>query len=416
MEIKPTQDVAAETQPVTVVGQAIVDVAEPSLSTTPIDALDIFGLGGKASDIINQHTSEHADKAKDQFTTIVDLDPASLSINKPTKPTKVKIKDKTGKIVDKPVTTTETVVEPETTDETVVDPVIPAEETVVDPVIPAEETVVVEPVKKELPTEESEREQLFNRLAATGNLSELDEKGVNEFFGWRTAKDKAIIDTYLPNVIADAEALGQNMTDDEMDGLLAGGQEAVKSFKTILARNVLIAATVSARNLVPQITNQMQALNHLLNPIFQQHVQTERAVAEHEFFSNYPQFSESVDLGDKGKVNYSDIVHTTAEQLAQDPKNGSLTREQYFAKVAEVSAQHIAKLGITVAHAKGTKQAPVQETVQQPVQVQQRQPVPTPPFQRPTQSVVVRAPGSTSSSVTPPSRTGKSLAQSLADF
>lgn len=408
--------------------------AAPVQAETPtvskIRAMDIFGLDTNPKETIAKEIEKRSEKAKDQYDTIVDLDETTMKVFKPEKPTKVMKKDpETGKLVDKEEPKTEEVKTEEVKAEEVKSEEPTTEEVKSEEEIDATKVEAkTEEVKEEPKTEEVKSEEvkedgdgqvqevttglqdldentLYTYADITGDYGQLTEEQQAKFFKWRADKDKNILDSHLEKIVQEAQILGQEITEEEWDTVLQGGSDAVEAVQKILGRNTGVAVTLAARNLIPQFTKQLSMISSLVQPLVQEKIAVEQAVASYEFFNSYPQLSGEMELpNNQGKISFAQAARQAAQELQSDPKLQVKTKKEYYDKVAKKTVENLAKYGIKITlqqAQQGVKQpapvaqAPVQPAIQAPVQPAPVVP-PTPVITTKQAPIRVNPPGTTS--------------------
>jgi hypothetical protein len=139
-------------------------------------------------------------------------------------------------------------------------------------------------------------------------------------------------------------------------------------------------------------------ISSLVQPLVQEKIAVEQAVASYEFFNSYPQLSGEMDLpNNQGKISFAQAAKQAAQELQSDPKLQVKTKKEYYDKVAKKTVENLAKFGIKITlqqAQQGVKQpAPV---AQAPVQPVVQAPVATPPIATKPTPIRVNPPGSTS--------------------
>lgn len=413
-------------QSVAPVAVATVQAETPTVSK--IRAMDIFGLDTNPKETIAKEIEKRSEKLNDIYDDVVTLDESKMKVFQAEEPIKVMTKDpETGKLVEKKEakteeTKTEAVKVEEPTTEEVKTEEVKSEE------VKPEETKTEEVKSEEVKTEEVKEDgdgqvqevatglqdldenTLYTYADITGDYNQLTEEQQTKFFKWRTDKDKNILDSHLEKIVQEAQVLGQEITEEEWDTVLQGGSEAVDAVQKILGRNTGVAVTLAARNLIPQFTKQLSMISSLVQPLVQEKIAVEQAVASYEFFNSYPQLSGEMDLpNNQGKISFAQAAKQAAQELQSDPKLQVKTKKEYYDKVAKKTVENLAKFGIKITlqqAQQGVKQpAPV---AQAPVQPVVQAPVATPPIATKPTPIRVNPPGSTST-VTSMSagRTGK---------
>jgi hypothetical protein len=413
-------------QSVAPVEVATVQAETPTVSK--IRAMDIFGLDTNPKETIAKEIEKRSEKANSQYDTIIDLDESTMKVFQPEKPTKVMTKDpETGKLVDKEEPKTEEVKSEEVKSEKPTTEEVKTEEVKTEEV----KTEKVDDTKVEAKTEEVKTEEvkseevkedgdgqvqevstglqdldentLYTYADITGDYGQLTEEQQAKFFQWRTDKDKNILDSHLEKIVQEAQVLGQEITEEEWDTVLQGGSDAVDAVQRILGRNTGVAVTLAARNLIPQFTKQLSMISSLVQPLVQEKIAVEQAVASYEFFNSYPQLSGEMDLpNNQGKISFAQAAKQAAQELQSDPKLQVKTKKEYYDKVAKKTVENLAKYGIKITlqqAQQGVKQpapvvqAPVQPVVQAPVPAPV---VPTPVITTKQSPIRVNPPGTTS--------------------
>jgi hypothetical protein len=393
-----------------------------------VRAMDIFGLDTDPKEVIAKEIEKRTEKANDQYDTIVDLDTTNMKVYQKEKPTKVMKKDpETGKLVDKEDNTEESDVK-SSTEEVKTESTTQVVDEQKEEVKSDEDTTKQEEKQTEAKTEEVKEDTktepvkddgdgevteiatglqdldentLFTYADVTGDYDTLNQEQQEKFFKWRADKDKNILDSHLEKIVQEAQVLGQEISEEEWDTVLQGGNDAVETLQKILGRNTGVAVTLAARNLIPQFTKQLSMISSLVQPLVQEKIAVEQAIANYEFFNSYPQLAGEMELpNNQGKISFAQAARQAAQELQSDPKLQVKTKKEYYDKVAKKTVDNLAKYGIYIS----LQQA--QQAVKAPVVTPpaQQAPVVTPvatppvaPVAAPKQAPIrVNPPGATS--------------------
>ena len=444
----PNTPTPAETTPTPAVSPsvqaAITKPAKPKASKVkPVSAQAIFGLAKSPNELIADSLTKSSESFKKKFGSVLEIEPQKKKTDP--EPKKVMVKDAEGNLVEKKDTET-----PETTpkaEESKVETTQPketpkAEETPkakeetttpkteekkeVTPEAKKDESTVETPKAEEKKTETPKAEEktevkpepksltdaeLFKYADVSGDLSQIPEEKQAEFFSWRNGRDKELLAKYTDNIVSEAKALGQEITEEEIDTIVGGGQEAIATMHKILGKTAGVAVTLAARSLIPQITKQFGLLAGAMQPLVAERAAVEQAVANYEFFNSYPALAGNLELPEgRGTISFAEAARAAANELKNDPSLKVSNKKEYFELVAKKTVDTLAKYGIKVdltapvkkeeAKAPDVTPAPVVTPVQPTPQpaVQPAKPVPKvqPPGYTPTTTSMGTAKKSTS--------------------